>query len=194
MIFKRLTSSTQGFGIRSLKWTTVFCCLTAFAPLAGSWATLPAVASDLDIEDTMAVENGSTLIRMAWNKSMVIRLPAEAQDVIVGNSSVVDAIVRTKNTAYLFARSVGQTNIFFFDASGKQILNIDLEVAIDALALQNMLKRTIPGTKIKADTLNNSVVLERHGSQCGGSEPRSRDRRKIHNAHYRRREGNRPAI
>ena len=59
---------------------------------------------------------------MGLNKSIVIRLPAAAKDVLVGNPDIVDAVVRTQNTAYLFARALGQTNIFFFDAEGRQIL------------------------------------------------------------------------
>ena len=35
---------------------------------------------------------------------------------LIGNPEVVDAVVRTRKTAYLFARKVGQTNAFFFDA------------------------------------------------------------------------------
>ena len=64
-----------------------------------------------------------------------------------------------KNTAYLFARSVGQTNIFFFDESGQQILNLDLEVTVDVTALRHLLQRSIPGTKVTVDSVNNSIVL-----------------------------------
>ena len=53
----------------------------------------------------------------------------------MGNPEIVDAVVRSKNTAYLFARGMGQTNIFFFDKGGQQILNLDLEVAVDMIAL-----------------------------------------------------------
>ena len=66
---------------------------------------------------------------------------------LVGNPDIVDAVVRTKNTAYLFARAIGQTNIFFFDANGQQILSLDLEVAQDMAALQKLIQRTMPGTR-----------------------------------------------
>ncbi len=96
---------------------------------------------------------------MGLNKSVVIRLPAAARDVLVGNPDIVEAVVRTKNTAYLFARSVGQTNIFFFDESGQQILALDLEVAQDMAALQKLIQRTLPGSKITVDTVGENVVL-----------------------------------
>lgn len=124
-------------------------------------STLPsgaALASDLDYSQQVGGDSGH-FVRIGLNKSVVIRLPAEAKDVIVGNPEIVDAVVRTKNTAYLFARKSGQTNIFFFDAAGNQIMNIDLEVAVDSLAIQKIIDRSFPGNHIKVDTVEGSVVL-----------------------------------
>ena len=115
--------------------------------LAGDYATSAADA------------NGGRFVRIGLNKSIVIKLPAEARDVLVGNPDIVDAVVRTKNTAYLFARAIGQTNIFFFDANGQQILSLDLEVSQDMTALQKLIRRTIPGTRITVDTIGDNVVL-----------------------------------
>ena len=98
-------------------------------------------------------------MRIGLNKSIVIKLPGDARDVLVGNPDIVDAVVRTKNTAYLFARAIGQTNIFFFDANGQQILALDLEVAQDMAALQKLIRRTIPGSAITVDTIGENVVL-----------------------------------
>ena len=118
---------------------------------------VPVMAGDFDADQ--AENTGARFVRIGLNKSIVIKLPAEARDVLVGNPDVVDAVVRTKNTAYLFARAVGQTNIFFFDANGQQILALDLEVAQDMAALQKLIQRTIPGTRITVDTINDSIVL-----------------------------------
>jgi pilus assembly protein CpaC len=106
-----------------------------------------------------AAGSGGRLVRIGLNKSIVIKLPGEARDVLVGNPDIVDAVVRTKNTAYLFARAIGQTNIFFFDASGQQILALDLEVSQDMVALQKLIQRTIPGSRIKVDTIGDNVIL-----------------------------------
>lgn len=104
-------------------------------------------------------EDSGRFVRIGLNKSVVIRLPSEARDVIVGNPAVVDAVVRDKNTAYLFGIAVGQTNIFFFDANGRQIMAIDLEVTLDMTALQKLIKRTLPGSRITVDTVNSNVIL-----------------------------------
>ncbi len=147
----------------SLKLAALLLSSLVMMPVAGVLLQRTAAATDLESIQS-AAEGDGHFVRIGLNKSIVIRLPAEAHDVIVGNPEIVDAVVRSKNTAYLFARTIGQTNIFFFDKSGQQILNLDLEVAIDVTALRNLLQRSIPGTKITVDTVNNSVVL-------GGTAP-----------------------
>jgi pilus assembly protein CpaC len=112
-------------------------------------------ASDYDFTQT----DSGRFVRIGLHKSVVIRLPSEAHDVIVGNPEIVDAVIRNKHTAYLFARGLGQTNIFFFDPEGRQIMAIDLEVTLDMTALQKLIKRTLPGSRITADTVNDNVIL-----------------------------------
>ena len=155
MLIKNTKVPTSGKSLRSFKWATLLLCSLA---LTGALQQKIATASDLDTAQSTP-ENDGHYVRIGLNKSIVIRLPAEAHDVIVGNPAIVDAVVRSKNTAYLFARSTGQTNIFFFDSNGQQILNLDLEVAIDTSALQKLLRRSIPGTKITVDTIDSSIVL-----------------------------------
>ncbi len=118
----------------------------------------PALAADQDAATTQNYDQGR-FVRMGLNKSIVVHLPAEAKDVVIGNPAVVDAVIRTKNTAYLFARSTGQTNIFFFDAAGQQILSLDLEVALDTTSARKLINRSLPGNQITVDTVNNSLVL-----------------------------------
>lgn len=120
---------------------------------------LPAAATDLAPEAATDAQVPSRVLRLALNKSIVIRLPAAAKDVLVGNPGVVDAVVRTHSTAYLFARAPGQTNIFFFDANGKQILDLDLEVTRDPSGLQRLLERSLPDTQITVDTMGETVIL-----------------------------------
>jgi pilus assembly protein CpaC len=124
--------------------------LVPLAPSASAADQMPASAQDYD---------QGRFVRMGLNKSVVVRLPANAKDVIVGNPAIVDAVIRTKNTAYLFGNTVGQTNIFFFDEAGQQILALDLEVALDTTAIRKFLNRALPGNSITVDTANNNIIL-----------------------------------
>jgi pilus assembly protein CpaC len=126
---------------------------------AGAWVIPASPALATDINASEQVGDQSQLLRIGLHKSAVIQLPADARDVVVGDGDVVDAIVRTKNKAYLFGKSAGQSNVFFFDAEGNQILALDIEVAVDPLPLRKLLKRALPGTKITVDTVNTHIVL-----------------------------------
>jgi pilus assembly protein CpaC len=140
--------------------------LLAFAP-----ALVDSVrASDLDVP-AASQGSDSRFVRIGLDKSIVIHLPAEAKDVVVGNPDIVDAVIRTKNTAYLFARKPGQTNIFFFDRQGQQIMALDLEVALDTLPLRRLMQRTLPGSRITIDTLGKNVVLG--GTALNASEAKT---------------------
>jgi pilus assembly protein CpaC len=158
MLFKNQKSLARRSNRTGLKLAALLFSSLVTMPVTGVLLQKSAAASDLENIESVAESDGHFL-RIGLNKSIVIRLPAKAHDVIVGNPEIVDAVVRSKNTAYLFARAVGQTNIFFFDESGQQILNLDLEVTVDVTALRHLLQRSIPGTKITADSVNNSILL-----------------------------------
>lgn len=148
---RKVTSMNKGLITASLLGISVaLSALLPFAPSATAADQAPATAQDYD---------QGRFIRMGLDKSVVVKLPAAAKDVVVGNPSVVDAVVRTKNTAYLFARAVGQTNIFFFDAEGNQILALDIEVAVDTMAVRKLLNRALPGNSITVDSANNNLIL-----------------------------------
>lgn len=115
-----------------------------------------AKATDVGVSGTA---DSGRFLRIGLGKSMIVHLPADAKDVVVGNTDIVEALVRTKNVAYLFAKKIGQTNIFFFDANGQQIMNIDFEVALDPTSLQKLIQRTLPGTRIKVDAAGTNFVL-----------------------------------
>ena len=60
------------------------------------------------------------------NKSMIIDLPVDAQEVIVSQPGVANAILRNKRRAVIQAVSSGDTNIFFLDGAGRTIVVVDV--------------------------------------------------------------------
>ena len=57
-------------------------------------------------------------------KSIVVDLPGDIKDVLVADPKIANAVVRSSRRAYLIGVAVGQTNIYFFDAEGKQIAGL----------------------------------------------------------------------
>ena len=126
-----------------------------FSPLLVSTSK----ATDMGVVSSSGQLESGRFQRIGLGKSLVVHLPADAKDVVVGNSDIVDAMVRQKNVAYLFAKSTGQTNIFFFDANGQQLMNLDIEVVLDPTSLQRLIQRTLPGTHIKVDVEDKNFIL-----------------------------------
>jgi pilus assembly protein CpaC len=133
---------------------------TVFTTSLAGPALSPAHATDAAVIDTSGGQQRSgRLLRLGLSKSAVIKLPAGAKDVVVGDSSIVDVVLRRKDTAYLFARKTGQTNLFFFGEEGQEILHLDLEVAADIKGLNELLERAIPGNSIIVDSASTNIVL-----------------------------------
>lgn len=115
---------------------------------------------------TVRINNGggarahSASIVLPFGKSAIIDLPADARDILVSNPQVADATVRTSRRAYVIGRALGQTNIFFFDAAGRQIANVEIRVEPEVEPLNTLFRRQFPSTNITAEAVNASVVLQ----------------------------------
>ncbi len=137
-------------GLALLAWT-----------MLGFSAGIDGLSSKAEAAGPIRIARGETSRQLAisLDKSVVLRLPVAARDVLVGNPAVVDAVARTPYTVYLFAKKLGETNIFFFDDKGRQVLSLDIAVGRDSTALKNVIDKVIPGNKIKVDSLGQSIVL-----------------------------------
>jgi len=98
-------------------------------------------------------------IVLGLDKSIVLDLPSDANDILVANPEVADAVTRTSRRIYLFGKEVGTTNIFVFDKAGRQIVSLDLQVERDVAGLDRYLTRFIPNSNIKTEIINDNIVL-----------------------------------
>ncbi|HEY1961624.1 MAG TPA: type II and III secretion system protein family protein [Rhizomicrobium sp.] len=98
-------------------------------------------------------------ITLALDKAALVQLDADARDVLVSNPEIVDAVVRTPKRIFLLAMKTGQTNAFFFDSAGHQILSIDIRVERDVTDLGGMMHENFPGSSIRVSAMNDNVVL-----------------------------------
>ena len=98
-------------------------------------------------------------VKLGLNKAVVVDLPEDAQDILVANPEVADAVTRSSRRIYLFGKKVGQTNIFVFGKNGKQIVSLDLAVERDITGLQRQLSRFIPDSDITVEIISDNIVL-----------------------------------
>ena len=62
------------------------------------------------------------------NRTQILRLPAMAATVVVGNPDIADISVHSADTLFIIGRGYGQTNIIALDDLGQTILNANITV------------------------------------------------------------------
>lgn len=96
-------------------------------------------------------------VAMGINKSIILDLPADVQEVIVSQPSVANAILRNKRRAVIQSTGSGDTNIFFLDAAGRTIAVVDVSVkgaaSTVASALRETFQRVLPGSHIEVESV-----------------------------------------
>jgi pilus assembly protein CpaC len=98
-------------------------------------------------------------LTLSLDKAAVVQLDADARDVLVSNPDMVDAVVRTSRRIFLLATKVGQTNAFFFDGQGRQILSLDIRVERDVVDLASLMKASLPNSAVTVQAMNDNVIL-----------------------------------
>ena len=104
-------------------------------------------------------DGAAKFVPIGVGKTVVVDLPRDAKDVLVADPKIANAVVRTSRRAYLIGVAVGQTNVFFFDASGAQIVGFDIAVTRDLNGIRAAIKRMFPDSVIKIEGLADGIML-----------------------------------
>jgi pilus assembly protein CpaC len=72
---------------------------------------------------------------------------------------VLDAVVQSADRVFLIAKGTGQTNAFFFDEYGQQILSLEVAIGADLSALDSLITRLIPGSNVRSEIAGRALVL-----------------------------------
>ncbi|WP_409019307.1 type II and III secretion system protein family protein [Brevundimonas vesicularis] len=101
----------------------------------------------------------SQLINLPRGSSMGVELPSDARDIIVSNPQVADAVLHSSRRITLIGLAPGETDALFLDATGRAILTLRIRVDAGTHALHDTLSRTVPGADIRAEAVNDSIIL-----------------------------------
>lgn len=141
----------------------LFMGLALVAPVQAQAATAQLVKVDQGGEGAR-----TRSVVLGLNKAAVVELPVSARDVLVSDPAIVDAVVRTPKRIYLIGLKVGQTNAFFFNKTGKQIVNLEIRVERDLAGLRTSLHQYFPEARIDVQAMNDHIVLS--GSVANAAE------------------------
>lgn len=138
---------------------------SAMAPMGSAFAADPA---HVPVIQVAASEATSRFVPLGIGKSVAIDLPADIKDVLVADPKIANAVIRSSRRVYMIGVTVGQTNIFFFDAAGKQIAGFDIAVTRDLNGVRAALKQTMPDAQIRIEGVGDGVMLS--GSAASAAE------------------------
>ncbi|WP_069436764.1 type II and III secretion system protein family protein [Methyloceanibacter methanicus] len=98
-------------------------------------------------------------IKLGLNKSMIVELPRPVREVMVSNPAQIDAVMQSATRAYLIGKNLGEANILFIDNNGSQVAVLEVTIERDLGALENLIARLIPGSRVHVETVGQNVVL-----------------------------------
>ncbi|MGB6349230.1 MAG: type II and III secretion system protein family protein [Pseudolabrys sp.] len=137
--------------------------LAGLIAIAGVTPVAPAISAEVAVRTPViqvaASEATSRSIPLGIGKSVAIDLPADIKDVLVADPKIANAVVRSARRVYMIGVAVGQTNIFFFDADGKQIAGFDIAVTRDLNGVRAALKQTMPDADIHIEGVGTDGIM-----------------------------------
>ena len=98
-------------------------------------------------------------VNISLNKARIIELPVSVADVLVANPRIADVVVKNPRRIYLLGRSIGNTNVFFFDLAGREVFRAEVSVGSDLEGLRAAFDELLPNNNIEATAVNNNIFL-----------------------------------
>ncbi|TMJ03281.1 MAG: type II and III secretion system protein family protein [Alphaproteobacteria bacterium] len=156
MSTRNLTRAALGAAVLAASFAAAF----AAEPVG-----VPAQSGSIQV---VGSDSSSRFVQLGIGKSVVIDLPRDIKDVLVAEPKFANAVVRSTRRAYLIGVAVGQTNIYFFDAEGRQIAGFDVAVTRDLNGIRAMLQKLLPHADVRVDGVGEGVMLS--GSVANAAE------------------------
>ncbi|WP_439478684.1 type II and III secretion system protein family protein [Brevundimonas sp.] len=124
-------------------------------------AVAPAGSTEAQAQSRAAVPMGAgaQLINLPRGSSMAIDLPSDARDVIVPNPMVAEAMLHSPRRITIIGLQPGETDAVVLDTAGRTILSLRVRVDAGVSALQDTLSRVMPGSQVRAEAVNDSIIL-----------------------------------
>ncbi len=132
--------------------TTAWIATSGLTPLVAS-------AQVAGQRSVVAMGNAPQLVNLPRGTSFAVDLPADARDVIVSNPAVAEAMLHSPRRITMIGLAPGETDAVFLDAAGRTILTLRVRVDAGVSALQDTLSRVAPGANIRAEAVNDSIIL-----------------------------------
>lgn len=99
-------------------------------------------------------------MQLIIGKSTILRLPAPAERISLGNPAIADVTLINPREIYLLGKDIGSTNMIVWSRNGVATV-MDITVNIDKDALQTRMRQIMPNEQnIEVDVAFDSVILK----------------------------------
>ena len=118
----------------------------------------PILAEPLAANRVSAELGRAMRIQMGAGKTVLVDLPRDAAEIVVGNPAVVNAVVRTPRKIYLMGASLGQTTVFALNSQGQRFVDFEISVGRDVASSRRscVLPSPIPRSP---STVSDTIIL-----------------------------------
>ena len=106
-------------------------------------------------------------ITLGVGRTIIVDLPADAAEIVVGDPKIANAVVRSTRKLYVMGLGTGQTTILAMSSDGRQIANLEMNVGRDLDELDKLLHTALPRSRIVVKQVNDSIVLTGEAQSAG---------------------------
>ena len=130
----------------------------------------PSTAAAQSSQRVAAGRAGARAVSLPIGQSMVVDLPVDARDTLISNPRVADVAMRTPRRLSVLGLAAGQSDVVFFDESGRSILTLDVRVSYDTGEVERTIARLVPDVRVQVEALNESIVLTGEADNLNDAE------------------------
>ncbi|WP_334161000.1 type II and III secretion system protein family protein [Phenylobacterium sp.] len=130
---------------------------TLAGAFAATFALLTALPATADVFPSESAP--SRVIHVPRDKSLSFRLDTPASKIVVAQPDTAEIVATTDHSFYVRGREYGATNLLVYGPGGRLKEVIDVRVGYDAAALEEDLRRALPGEEVRVQTLGEGLLL-----------------------------------
>lgn len=126
--------------------------------LSGAVTTLPALAQDLRITLNDR-ERSTTSATIQPGSSTTVNTNKSFSDLVIGDSSIADAVPLSNVSFYIQGKKTGFTNVSIYDSNKNLLGVVDVRVERDASNIESAVRAVVPYSEIRVRNLGDQVQL-----------------------------------
>ncbi len=108
---------------------------------------------------TSAWGAASTSLSVMVDHGVPLNLSAPANSIFIANPDIADVQAMSPTSIMIFGKRTGETTFMATDASGATLAQYTIDVTQDLLPLRQELAASMPGSKIRVESVPNGIVL-----------------------------------